>query len=344
MKLFGIIILLFLGACNFTEEKASSFYQPEDFPLAAFPSSNKFSDLKMKIGRQLFFDPSLSSNLEVSCASCHLQSKAFTDGVDLSAIGVTKKALQRHTPALINLAWMENGLFWDGGAKNLESLIFGPLMHPDEMGADLDQVLNYVRGNQYYADAIKEAFAIEEIKVQYVAKSIAQYLRILVSDQSKYDSVRRELATFNLVEQKGYELFQMNCSSCHQEPLLTDNQFHNNGIDSVFSNSEEEGVYLGRFRISHDETDIGKYKTPTLRNVALTAPYMHDGRFGTLEEVLNHYAEGVNLSPTLDSSLLRQGRAGIVLTQGEKVQLMAFLNSLTDFQFIENGRYGNTIN
>lgn len=342
MQNLSIILLMLLSACfSPLQENTSTFYQPVGFPEANLPSSNEFSTSRVELGKALFFDPKLSLNKKVSCSSCHLQEIAFSDGAALSTLGVTEKPLQRHTPALINLAWSEYGLFWDGGAKNLESLVFAPLTHPDEMGANLVDVENYVNENRNYLSAFEEAYGIKEIKVQYVAKAIAQYVRTIISDQSKYDSVRRGEIVYNDLEQKGYQLFIKNCSACHTEPLLTDNQFHNNGLDTDFSNSEEEGLFQGRFRISHDSTDLGKFKTPTLRNVALTAPYMHDGRYKTLEEVLNHYSNGMKYSTTLDSLLFTDHSIGISLEEQEKIQLLAFLNSLTDFHFIENSQFKN---
>ncbi len=342
MQKSSIILLMLMSACFAPQEdETGTFYQPIGFPEVNFPATNDYSAKRVELGKTLFFDQSLSLNHQVSCASCHLQEIAFTDAAALSKLGVTKKPLLRHTPALINMAWAENGLFWDGGAKNLESLVFAPLTHQDEMGANLVDVENYVNENKKYQKAFKEAYGVEKIKSQYVAKAIAQYVRTIVSDQSKYDSVRRGVAVFTEIESKGYQLFIKNCSTCHTEPLMADNQFHNNGLDSVFTNAEEEGIFQGRFRITHDTLDLGKYKTPTLRNVALTAPYMHDGRFETLEEVLDHYSGGVKYSNTLDSLLYNAHLVGITLTETDKQALLSFLNSLTDFHFINNSQYRN---
>ncbi|GAB3334619.1 cytochrome c peroxidase [Marivirga atlantica] len=329
MRVFGII-LIFLSACAEPDLTPETNYFPNDFPTLAENQTALNKEI-IDLGKQLFFDQHLSANGEVSCASCHLPEMSFTDGEALASNGVSGNQLERHSPALVNLAYMDNGLFWDGGAKNLESLVFAPLTHPDEMGADLEEVNNYL-AKGFYESAIKSAFKVDEVKVQYAAKAIAQYLKTLVSDQSKYDSMRRGLVNFNNEEQKGYELFKANCSSCHTEPLLTDNSFHNNGLDASFDTADES-LHSGRYRISHKVEDIGKFKTPTLRNVVITAPYMHDGRFKSLDQVLNHYQNGINNSATLDPLLINDNSLGIAFTTDEKASLMAFLQTLTDSSF-----------
>lgn len=332
MRIFGIILLL-LTACSKPEGFVDSAYFPDDFPAVANNQLIENSQI-VRLGRQLFFEKALSANGKVSCGSCHLIEKSFTDGEALSAIGISGVRLGRHSPALINLAYMNSGLFWDGGAKNLESLIFAPLTHPDEMAADLKKVEMFLKADDQYAESLKSAFGVEEVRIQYAAKAIAQFLRTLVSDQSKYDSVRRKQLIFNEMEQKGYLIFKENCSGCHQEPLLTDNSYHNNGLDTAFS-IENESLFSGRYRISHDEADIGKFKTPTLRNIALTAPYMHDGRFESLQEVLEHYASGIKNSATLAGELKNEESSGFNYTAEEKEQLKAFLLTLTDYNFIK---------
>jgi cytochrome c peroxidase len=329
LRVFGII-LIFLSACAEPNLTPETTYFPNDFPTLAENQTALNKEI-IDLGKQLFFDQNLSVNGAVSCASCHFPEMSFTDGKALSSNGVSGNQLERHSPALVNLAYMDNGLFWDGGAKNLESLVFAPLTHPDEMGADLEDVNNYL-ANGYYESAIKSVFKVDEVKVQYAAKAIAQYLKTLTSDQSKYDSMRRGLVNFDNVEQKGYELFKANCNSCHTEPLLTDNSFHNNGLDASFDTADES-LHSGRYRITHQAEDIGKFKTPTLRNVAITAPYMHDGRFTTLDQVLNHYQNGINNSATLDPLLINDNSPGIAFTNDEKASLIAFLQTLTDASF-----------
>lgn len=332
--IFGTLLLLSLVACDSKQTSEGNVFFPHDFPMPVIPADNPMNEDIVFLGKQLFFDRNLSSNKQVNCATCHMPGKSFADFQALGTRGVTGKPLVRHSPALINLAYINKGLFWDGGAKNLESLVFAPLTHPDEMGGNLEEVEVYLRQHMSYAKTIKKLFKVEEVKVQFAAKAIAQYVRSLVSYQSKYDSVRRGESDFSATEFKGYQLFQKNCSACHQEPLLTDNQFHNNGLDASFEDVSEELMFTGRYRITHDSLDVGKYKTPTLRNVALTAPYMHDGRFTTLDDVLTHYTQNVQKSATLDTVLYTEDKLGIKLSSTEKVQIKAFLETLTDSYFI----------
>ena len=334
MRFFtGFIIFFFLISCK--PEANEAFVFPEGFPEVKIPETNPMKSSAILLGKRLFFDPALSSNKKVSCASCHNPSLAFSDGTSLSRTGVSGKALMRHSPALINLAYADSGLFWDGGAKNLESLVFAPLTHPDEMGADLESVNKYLIQNNYYNREIKSVYKTEEVKIQYAAKAIAQYLRTLVSNNSKYDQVKRGEAYFTDSEKAGYLLFQENCGACHKEPLFTDNGFHNNGLDEAFNSAEAEGVFTGRYRISHDSSDIGKFKTPTLRNVMLTAPYMHDGRMADIKAVLDHYSNRVKKSENLDPLLISEnGLLGITLSEEDKNNLSSFLYTLNDTLFI----------
>lgn len=299
------------------------------------PERNPLSEEGVALGKRLFHDPVLSSNGKVSCATCHQPDKSFTDGLPLSALGVSGVALQRNVPPLINLAW-NNGLFWDGGAKDLESLIFAPLTHPDEMGKDLHQLIEELNKDETYRLQFKNAFGIDSVSSAFIARALAQYQRTLISENSKYDKMihSETESEFSTLEKKGLELFMSKCASCHQPPFFTDFTYHNNGLDENFNNPDHEGIYLGRFRISRDSADIGKFKTPTLRNVVLTAPYMHDGRFATLEEVLDHYSGGIKKSPTLHPLfILPDGSAAIPLTPHQKEAIIAFLNTLTDREF-----------
>ena len=295
-----------------------------------FPDRNPFTAEGIALGRLLFYDPILSKNGRVSCATCHQQEKAFTDGVALSKAGVSGKPLLRHAPSLVNLAWAHD-LFWDGGAKDLEAVSFGPLLHTDEMGQELRTLTQTLQQHDQYPKLFKKAFGTDSITSREVSRALAQFLRTLISTNSRYDKYVRqepggELTTMEL---NGLTAFNKYCSSCHAMDLFTDNSYHNNGLDSTFSDENEQMQY-GRGRITRLAADIGKYKTPTLRNIALTAPYMHDGRFKTLKKVLEHYSAGVLYSPSL-ARQLQQGQAlGIPLSDAEKESILAFLQTLTD--------------
>jgi len=333
---FLCIFFLFLVACAQHEiEPELLYYVPEnlgnDVPVV---DRNPITKEGVLLGEKLFFDQSISKNGTVACATCHMPEKAFTDGQVVSDRGVSGQPLKRNTPTLTNVAWLE-GLFWDGGALNLESLAFGPLTHPDEMAIDLKELMIQLEKNQEYNSLFKAAFPEIGVSSSTIARALAQYQRTLISGESAYDLYARgDNSALNSQEIAGLKLFQKFCADCHATDHFTDFSYHNNGLDSNFEDSAFEGVYQGRFRISRDSSDLGKYKTPTLRNIELTGPYMHDGRFASLEEVLDHYTNSVQYSPTLDSRLINGEQLGFVLSPQEKEQIIVFLKTLTDYNFI----------
>ncbi|WP_234462598.1 cytochrome-c peroxidase [Adhaeribacter terrigena] len=335
--------LVVVSACTKPENRLPE-PAPEPFTVTApenlgktvpFPDRNPFTREGILLGRKLFYDPTLSANNKISCATCHAPQKAFTDGLALGTLGVSGKALHRNAPTLQNLAW-HKGWFWDGGAKDLESLNFGPLKHEDEMGQDLNELVTELKNNPEYAPLFKAAFPQDSISTITLTRALAQFQRTLISANSRYDKyVRKEGGKLDEQELEGLTIFQQKCSSCHATDFFTDFAYHNNGLDNTFPD-DFEAVAWGRGRISEKPADIGKYKTPTLRNIALTAPYMHDGRFKTLAEVLEHYNSGVKKSATLDAELQKNPMPGIALTESEKTKLIAFLNTLTDPEFVNN--------
>ena len=306
---------------------------PAHFPQPAFDTENPITKKGIELGRRLFYDVRLSGNNKISCATCHNQSMAFTDGMALSNTGVPATSLLRHTPSLINLAWANNGLFWDGGSTNLESQAFGPLTAHDEMNQNLYELVEELHATPDYPADFRAAFG-GEITSQNVVKALAQFQRTLISADSEYDRYKLgDPGILSALELRGMALVKEKCQGCHSGELFTDNGYHNNGIDAAFTNPDHEGLYFGRYRISYDLTDLGKFKTPTLRNISLTAPYMHDGRFATLKEVIDHYSEGIKNSETLDL-LLPAG--GFKLSEDEKTAIISFLNTLSDQSFITN--------
>ncbi len=306
------------------------FLIPAGFPL---PPTNIFTKNKLTqegfdLGKKMFYDDRLSKDGEVSCGSCHQQFAAFaTYDHDLSH-GVNNSFSNRNAPALINLAWMKEW-HWDGGINHLEMQPLSPLSAANEMGEKLDTVILKIKADADYIRMFKAAFGDATITTERMLKAFTQFTGSLVSADSKYDKVTRKEATFILPEQKGYEIFKANCNSCHKEPLFTDNSFRNNGIAlNRFSD-------IGRQKISQDEKDSLKFKVPTLRNVALTLPYMHDGQMSSLEKVIDHYT-------TLDTSLINLDpllTKKINLTEKEKKQLVLFLYTLTDTSFTKNKRF-----
>lgn len=301
------------------------------------PSFNKTTLEGIELGKKLFFDPMTSSNNLVSCASCHHQHLAFSDiEKSLSNAGVSGKNMLRNTPPLFNLAW-HSGYFWDGGAKDLESQVFAPLKHPDEHNQDLKELVKELENNPEYVKLFAEAFNNEPISSQTISYAFAQYQRALVSYKSKYDNFlqKKDTTIFSEIEKKGLLVFDLHCQNCHKHPFLTDFLYHNNGLDDGFSDESEERVFMGRFRITNDSADLGKYKTPSLRNVLLTAPYMHDGRFKSLDDVFSHYTSHIKNSKTLDETLKNK----IMLSTEDKMALKAFFETLTDYEFIKNPTY-----
>jgi cytochrome c peroxidase len=341
-----ILIAWLWASCG--EYRESKEHQPTPYTLdipinlqkpMPIPVYNPMTEEGVILGKKLFYDPRLSANNQISCASCHVPALSFSDGKSLSKAGVSRKQLNRHVPQLANVGWNE-ALFWDGGAKNLESMVFGPLTHPDEMGEDLDGLVQELQNSAVYPVLFRSAFGTDSIQSALVARALAQYMRTFISADSRYDRfVRREKGgALNPKELEGLSLFKQKCASCHafesgKTDFFTDFAYHNTGLDTIFSENDER-MTMGRFRISFDSTQMGTYKTPSLRNVALTAPYMHDGRFQTLKEVLNHYSQGIHLSPYLDMELqLINGQPGIPMCEDEKETIITFLHTLTDQNF-----------
>jgi cytochrome c peroxidase len=349
MKKSCYILLIFITgiiACSKTDispgPKQVTLAAPANFPAIVAMPDNPLTQEGIELGRLLFYDKRLSGINQLSCASCHKQELSFSDGVALNNIGASGAALHRNAPALINMAWANNGLFWDGGSTNLESQAFAPITSPDEMHQELFQLVNELKAIPDYAARFRFVFNDNEIKTGSIVKALAQFQRTLISSNSRYDKYKRHETggVLSSQEQQGMFLVQSKCSGCHKGELFTDNDYHNNGIDNDFSDDSFEGIFQGRYRITNDPADLGKFRTPTLRNVMLTGPYMHDGRFSTIEEVLDHYADGVLASSTLDP-LVKQNSAlpGIPITMAEKQAIIAFLKTLTDNSFITNPKF-----
>ncbi|MGE6219187.1 cytochrome-c peroxidase [Nubsella zeaxanthinifaciens] len=337
-----LALLLLVSSCK--KEETNLVFDDEKYHLAV-PNNlppwvddvdNPLTKSGVALGRLLFYDKRLSGNNQLSCASCHQQQLAFSDGVALNDTGVSKQQLHRHTPTIFNLLWANSGLFWDGGSTNLESQAFGPLTSSDEMAQNLYELEAELKAVPKYRELFEKAFN-NGITSANVVKALAQFQRTLISAGSRYDKFKRnEGITLSEMELQGLKLVEEKCKSCHQGELFTDNKFHNNGIDISFSD-DVEGIYQGRFRVTFNPQDLGAFKTPTLRNIMLTAPYMHDGRFKTIDEVFGHYSSGIKPSATVDKQLFQNnGTLGIPLTTTEKVAIKAFLNTLTDQELINN--------
>lgn len=276
---------------------------------AVADTDNPPTEAGTALGGALFFDTGLSANGAVACATCHDPARAFTDGLVTSTLGVTGNPLARNTPTLVTAAW-STSFFADGGAKNLESQALGPLTALDEMGnADLVPMMAYVTAS--YAEMFAD-FG-EPVTIGGVLRALAQFERTLRPERCDTPDTG-----------EGARLFANHCASCHPAPLYTDESFHNNGLDAEFS-SDDEGIALGRGRVTLAAADIGAFKTPTLRSVSLTAPYMHDGRFPDLASVIDHYSEHIVMSATLAHEL---PSGGFGFDASERAALVEFLEAL----------------
>lgn len=282
-----LTLIIFLGCNNksVSDEYMVSYYGNKVSP----PKNNLMSLEAVLLGKRLFFDTILSANNKVSCATCHQPKIHFTDGVKLSNAGVSGKYLMRNTPTLLNIGFHPQ-LFWDGGAKNLESLVFAPISHLDEMGQDLITLPQKIANHRSYREEFKKVFLTDTITNAYIARALAQYLRTIVADSSQYDLYLEGKRNLSFLENKGRVLFEKHCISCHTYPFFTDFKYHRMHLDTDLESSDTGSQLLGRYRITLDSNDIGKYKTPTLRGLLYTAPYMHDGRYESLDEVVEHYS------------------------------------------------------
>lgn len=325
--LFCTGFILFLSCNKEMISRFQGFEKPPHFPEPVYRmENNKVTSKGFELGRKLFYEPRLSRNNTISCGSCHIQSSAFTQhGHDVSH-GIDDRLGTRNSPPIMNLAWMPT-FFWDGGVFDLDLQPLVPITNHVEMDETIPNVLNKLRAHPGYPQLFKEAFGDTAITTARTMKALSQFMLLCISAGSKYDSVVRNAeATFTPMEQQGYALFKQKCASCHTEPLMTDFSFRNNGI-AIGLNDDQ-----GRYMITLNDGDKYKFKVPSLRNVEFTGPYMHDGRFITLDAVLDHYRTGIQHTPNLDPLLA----SGIALTDEEKAAVISFLKTLSDRSFLNN--------
>ncbi len=319
----------------------------EEFPELQIPEDNMMTKEGIQLGRMLFYDPILSLDSTMGCASCHLSAGAFTDNLAVSE-GVLGESGTRSSVAVMNVGYIDKGLFWDGRSKTLEDLALRPVEDPVELHEEWPNVINKFKNHPNYPGLFRKAFGIEdrsEITKELAAKAIAQFMRTMIvgEDSRFYNLFILEEGFPSDQELRGYLMFfdasrgalpDAQCFHCHNRPLFTNNDYLNNGLDSA--GVPEDFVDQGRGGVTENILDYGRFKTPTLWNVELTAPYMHDGRFNTLEEVLNHYASGGHYSYNLDPLI-----SDITLDDGQKEDLIAFIKTLTDTTFINKPEFQN---
>lgn len=349
MKRQSIHIFLFFSLllnCSSKEEVdvytpiSASLKVPEIFqqrliaPL--IPTNNPLTEEGISLGKKLFFDKILSKDNTQSCATCHDPKRAFTDETRFSD-GVDGQFGNRNSMPLFNLAWnFDERFMWDGKELSIERQAFAPVRNPIEMHSDWKNVAKKLQDHAEYPTLFKKAFGTTKIDSVLVTKAIAQFERTLISGDSKFDQYLLKKVDLTPEELNGFNIFmdetRGDCFHCHgsdSNPLWTDNKFHNNGLDATFTD-------LGLGKVTGDPNDNGKFKTPSLRNLKFTAPFMHDGRFATIEEVINHYSEGLKQSSTIDPLMKKVGQGGVQLSDKDKADLKAFLLTLSDNNFVNN--------
>ena len=287
-------------------------YFPKPFPD---DSLNKGTPQRVLLGKALFFETQLSADGKVSCASCHNPKLWYSDKVAHSKSAFADDSTIRNAPPIFNLAW-KKPFFWDGGIKNLESLSFAPLQSHSEMRADLAKQIPFLNRKVAYRVLAKQAYNSDTINSQVLGRALAVFIKSITSYNSKWDKVQQGKSAFSAYELQGQTIFERMCQSCHKPPLFYDNKHHNIFLDTDSLPKDHEKIFYGRYRITYNSEDIYAYSTPSLRNLVFTAPYMHDGRFKTLEEVLTFYEDGCRPIHHLKSN--------------EKAPLLAFLKTLTD--------------
>lgn len=310
------------------------------FPGPIVKADNPLTNEGIALGRALFYDPVLSGNNTQSCGSCHNPQFGFTDNGKALSTGITGAIGTRNSMPIFNLMW-NTRYFWDGRAATLREQVLMPIQDPIEMHENLPNAIQELTAMPAYKTRFGQAFGTEDITTDRMAKALEQFIFAMVSGESKFDLSMRGTTTLSAAEQRGLDIFRGefsppgsgrpaggDCFHCHGTVFFTNNQFMNNGLDSVLTD-------IGYQAVTNNQADKGKFKVPSLRNIALTPPYMHDGRFATLEEVVEHYNSGVKSSATLDPTMKSQGD-GLGLSAQNKADLVAFLRTLSDTAYINN--------
>lgn len=313
------------------------FTMSQSFPMPNLPRDNPLIEERVALGEALFHETALSKDGKLSCASCHQAAYAFSDPRRYSQ-GVENRVGTRQAMPLFNLAW-KSSFFWDGRAPSLREQVLVPIQDHVEMDSSLASVISKLSAMPSYPPRFEAAFGSPEITPEKLGLALEQFLLTLLSYDSKFDRVVQAKAELSTEEKRGFELFftehdprtgqfGADCFHCHGGPLFTDHQFHNNGL-------EPDKDDAGRERATGRESDRDKFATPSLRNVALTAPYMHDGSVTTLEEVVAHYNQGVHRGATLDPNLAKHPPEGIALSPGDQKAIVAFLETLSEEKWLQ---------
>ena len=342
-KLLGVILFLLAVIWLFSDFTADNpyfritsrdveFKVPQGFPKPVYSfTNNKPTPEGFVLGRRLFYDPILSKDSSTSCASCHQRIAAFGHMDHPLSHGINGLIGKRNVPAIQNIAWGQS-FMWDGGVNNLEVQPLSPITNPIEMNENLPEVLARLRVSLYYRTAFREAFGDTLISSERMLKAIAQFIGMMVSSNSRYDRFMRHEDTLTTFEFNGLMAFRDRCAKCHREPLFTDESYKSSGLYPDTSLRD-----LGRAIITGRPNDEYTFKVPSLRNIERTYPYMHDGRFRTLEQVLDHYSNGNFFMTNVSPELLEMRH----MTPLEKQEIIAFLKTLTDNQFLYDRRFAD---
>ena len=351
LAFFGFFI--FLISCNKEETEVAVYdatlyeFDFGHFPPPNLPEDNVLTNAGVELGRMLFYENKLSRGNGQACADCHLQEDGFTD-IRQFSLGVAEQEGHRQAMSLFNMAWNDNGFFWAGRAETLREQALLPIQDPLEMDETLENVIEKLQNDKQYTNQFIRAFNTDTVTSEKIALALEQFMLSIVSMNAKYDRFLKGEEELSESEERGRQLFFTEfdpfgiekggeCFHCHNGMNFSNNQYMNNGLD-YFSDITDKG----RFETTGNNADIGKFKVTSLRNIALTAPYMHDGRFETLEEVLDHYNTGVKDSETVDFLLqFNLLPDGLQLNEQDKADIIAFLHTLTDDNLMENKAYSN---
>lgn len=339
MRKYGVIVLLVSLGAIFSCKKEMAFEPsnptpydlqlPPGFPPMDMPANNPMTEEGVALGRKLFYDKRLSSDNTISCGSCHKSEEGFSDATTFS-LGVGNQQGNIQSMPIVNLGWSEF-LFWDGRATSLEDQALEPVRNPIEMHEEWNNVALKLSDDEECLRMFNAAFGVTEIDSTLATRAMAQFLRSMVSVNSRFAKSERNEALLTPDELAGQNIFNSeigDCFHCHGSILLTSGDFHNNGLDA--------NPDWGRYEVTGDTSDIGRFKAPSLHNIEYTAPYMHDGRFATLDDVINHYSSGVVYSSTIDPNMKKVEDGGLLLNPIQKAQLKAFLLTFSDPDFIAN--------
>ena len=349
-----VCVVVMLSACKKDVENVTVEYDDTPYVLnyGSFPppnaaGANVLTAQKIALGRMLFHERRLSSNLSQSCADCHRQEHSFTDTATFS-VGAEGAVGDRQAMAIFNMAWNSNGFFWDGRALELHDQATQPIQNPVEMNETIAGVVAKLSADNAYKDQFVRAFGDDAITEERMGEALAQFMFTFVSNNSKYDRFLAGNANLTPSEERGRQLFfteynpffpnesGADCAHCHGGPNFENDRYMNNGLDV-----EADFTDLGRYDVTANSADRAKFKVTSLRNIAVTPPYMHDGRFQTLEEVVDHYNDGIRPSSTLDPALDATRATGLMLDAQDKADLIAFLNTLTDNAYLNNPAFGS---